>query len=40
MDAYAKFEAGLPFNRTLLAVMTEKIDEADEATEGEGVLSL
>lgn len=40
MDAYAKFEASLPFNRTLLAVMNEKIDEADEATEGEGVLSL
>ena len=39
-DPYAKFEASLPFNRTLLVVMNEKIDEADEACGGEGSITL
>ena len=38
--AYEKYEATFPFNRTLLAVMNQKIDEADEACGGEGAITL
>ena len=29
-DVYARFEASLPFSRTLIAVMNKKIEEAEK----------
>ena len=39
-DPYAKFEASLPFNRTLVTQMLGKIDEAEKACGEEGYVTL
>ena len=39
-DAYARFEASLPFNRILVAQMFEKIEEAEKECGGQGYVTL
>jgi len=39
-DLYERFEASLPFNRTLITVMMAKIDEATEDCGGKGFLNI
>jgi hypothetical protein len=39
-DLYERFEASLPFNRTLITVMMAKIDEANEECGGKGYFSI
>ena len=39
-DVYAKFEASLPFNRTLVSVLIKKIDEAEKESGDQGFVTL
>ena len=39
-DRYAKFEAGLPFARTLVTLMLSKIDEAEKECGDAGYVTL
>ena len=39
-DVYAKFEASLPFNRTLVTVMIKKIEEAEKESGDQGFVTL
>ena len=39
-DVYAKFEASLPFNRTLVTVLIKKIEEAKKECGDQGYVTL
>lgn len=39
-DVYARFEAQLPFNRTLVSVLIVKIDEAEKECGEQGFITL
>lgn len=39
-DVYARFEASLPFNRTLVTVMLKKIEEAEKECGEQGYVTL
>ena len=39
-DVYARFEASLPFNRTLVTVMLKKIEEAEKECGEQGFVTL
>ena len=39
-DVYARFEASLPFNRTLVTVLLKKIDEAEKECGDQGFVTL
>ena len=39
-DVYAKFEASLPFNRTLVTVLIKKIEEAEKECGEQGYVTL
>ena len=39
-DVYAKFEASLPFNRTLVTVLIKKIEEAEKESGDQGFVTL